>query len=148
MKAKAVSFNLRLSKIQFLWGFLGITRSSLNEPWFPTFLFGASHLIALSNQAYFSFLSFLMKNSFWITLVLSIFYHQLRVNPNIAFIVNPKRECPSITLTINLFLPDCATSTPLESRLPHHLSQRLSHKLFYLIVCAIFLLKCHLLKTA
>ena len=39
----------------------------------------------------------------------------------------------SITLTINLFLPDCATRTPLESRLPNHTSQRrLSKKAFYL----------------
>ena len=41
-----VIFNLRLNKIQFLWGFPGITRSPLNEHWFPTFLFWANHLIA------------------------------------------------------------------------------------------------------
>ena len=44
--AEEVIFNLRLNKIQFLWGFPGITRSPLNEHWFPTFLFWANHLIA------------------------------------------------------------------------------------------------------
>ena len=129
---------MRLNEIQFLWGFLGITRSPLNEPWFPTSLFGATHLIATSNQAYCSyhppFLSFWRTNlphkNYWILLVISVFNHQPSKH---CIHCKSKEACPSITLTINLFLPDCATSTPLESRLPNHLSQRLSHKLSFVL---------------